>query len=196
MHPQLKAYIDVFEQSRRDAHRVAEGLTESQFNWKSSPRTWSVGECLEHLNIIAESYVPLMEAALQNAEPSRSDLFRYGWLSRRFINAVRPGGRRVKTSADLNPSSTEAPSSDLEKTGCLSTFDNWTARFVDIARKSDGLDIARLKITSPFLRLLRLPVGAFLEALGLHALRHVQQAEQVVRSGGFPRPSNPQETGA
>ena len=33
---------------------------------------------------------------------------------------------------------------------------------------------------SPVLPLLKLPVGALLEAMGLHSLRHVLQAERAV----------------
>jgi hypothetical protein len=86
----------------------------------------------------------------------------------------------------MDPVGDDSTGSHVEKGECLEAFDRWTDEFIELIQSSDGRDIARLKVTSPFLRVLRLPVGAFFEALGQHAIRHVRQAARVVQSPGFP----------
>jgi hypothetical protein len=44
---------------------------------------------------------------------------------------------------------------------------------------SDGLDLANLKFTSPFFKLLRLSVIAGFTVITAHERRHLWQAEQV-----------------
>ena len=68
----------------------------------------------------------------------------------------------------------------------MASFDAYTERFIAVCEAADGLDLARIKVRSPFLKLLRLPLGAFLDAMGLHAIRHVQQAERVTQHPAFP----------
>ena len=44
---------------------------------------------------------------------------------------------------------------------------------------ADGVDLARERVPSPALRLLRFPVGIWLMAMPLHTLRHLEQAQRV-----------------
>lgn len=46
-------------------------------------------------------------------------------------------------------------------------------------RSADGLDLARIKVTSPVTRLLRLSLGQWLAGLAGHQRRHLWQARQV-----------------
>ena len=47
--------------------RAAKGLrhlTPAQLNQKKSPESWSILECLEHLNLYGDFYLPAIEGAL------------------------------------------------------------------------------------------------------------------------------------
>ncbi|MDX1429586.1 MAG: hypothetical protein R3282_04825, partial [Rhodothermales bacterium] len=112
---------------------------------------------------------------------------RYGWLSRKFIDSVSPGSRSVKTASAMRPDAAGGGSSSLDKDETLSEFVRLTNRYIGVIRLSEGVDIGRTKLRSPFLWLLRLPIGAFMDALGQHALRHVGQAERVTKEVEFPR---------
>jgi hypothetical protein len=71
----------------------------------------------------------------------------------------------------------------------LADFRALTDGFLAVLARAEreGLDLSKVRIASPFLRLLRLPVGAFLEALAGHAQRHLDQARWVTAHPGFPR---------
>lgn len=187
MSPQLQTYADQYRQSKDGAHRVADGLTPAQFNWKPSESEWSVGECLEHLNVIARSYVPAFERAASADAPRGTGPFTYGLLARLFIRSVRPGSRALPTAPAMDPSDKGAVSS-LDPARVLSEFDAMTERYVGVCGQLEGVDYSAVKVRSPFLALLRLPLGAMVDAMGLHALRHIQQAERVTQREGFPSP--------
>lgn len=184
--PQLQAYQDAYHRARQEAHDVADALGADAFNWKPSPETWSVGECLAHLNVVAGAYAPVLEEALEGAAPRGEPPFHYGWLARRFIEANRPGGRALRTPRAMRPPEAGAARSALDPEATLTTFDRLTDRMIAAVARGDGLDLAHLRVASPFLRILRLPAGAFLDALGQHALRHVAQARRVTEHPGFP----------
>ena len=186
MQPQVTQYAAHYREAQAHAHRVADGLSDEQFNWKPSAKEWSVGECLVHLNTMGKGYLPVLEDALARDAPRATGPFRYGFVSRRFIEAVRPGSRPMPTAGAMKPPKASGGRSEIDKARALASFDGYTDRFVEACHRADGLDIASIKVASPFLRIMRLPLGAFLEALGLHAMRHVGQAERVTARPGFP----------
>ncbi len=183
---QRAEYEAVFAESKRRAREISGPLSDAQFNWKPPPDRWSVAECIEHLNIVARRYVPAMTAAIGASAKRAEGPYGYGWLSNKFIAAVRPGSRPVRTAKSMKPAGASGGFSSLDKANTLAEFEKLTDAYIRIVRASEGVDLAATKMRSPFLWLLRLPVGAFMEAMGLHALRHLDQAEKVTTTEGFP----------
>lgn len=176
--PDLKApYVE----SRDRLHALIDGLSDDAFNAKPSEKSWSAGECVVHLNKIAKGYLPEMEAVVADPSAPRGEgPFRYGWLSRRFIASVRPGSRNLPTAGAMKPPEVGGLRSDIDRSRAVERFDADIDRYLAVIDASEGLDLGRIKIASPFLSILRLPLGAFLEAMGQHSLRHVLQAERAV----------------
>ena len=182
---QLDTYRSGFSDARDRLHALADPLTEEAFNWKPGPKAWSIGECVVHLNKIGYGYAPVLLEAVA-AAPRGEGPFRYGWVSRRFVEAVRPGSRRIPTGGPMKPPPTTGTQSAIEPERALSGLDDVTARFLAVLDVAPGRDLSAVKVRSPFLPVLRLPLGAFLEALSLHAVRHTEQAERVAAAPGFP----------
>ncbi|MEM1115816.1 MAG: DinB family protein [Bacteroidota bacterium] len=161
---------------------LTDGMSDETFNAKPSAKGWSVGECVVHLNTIGKGYLPVLEGAITPAAPRGEGPFRYGWVTRRFIEAVRPGSRPMSTAGSMKPPPATGLRSDIDRERALSRFDADVERFIALCTEADGVDVGRIKVSSPFLPILRLPVGGFLEALGLHAVRHVGQAERAAQA--------------
>lgn len=175
------AYARTFRDALADAEALAGPLTPEQFNWKPSGSAWSVAECLEHLNQIAAQYLPKLEAAVRAGGPGGTPPFRYGFLGRRFVAAMQPGSTRTKTFDAITPAA-----SHYDAEAVLKAFRAHTARFVHVCKEADGLDLRRIRLASPLLPVLRLQLGAYLEALATHELRHLDQARRVTRHEHFP----------
>ena len=61
--------IDELQASDRQAVEIARDLTVDQLNQPPAPGSWSVGQCLEHLLISNEVYLPPIERALAGQSP-------------------------------------------------------------------------------------------------------------------------------
>src|SRR5947209_16641423 len=69
----------------QSARALLAGLTEEQLNWQPAPGTWSVGQCLEHLCLTNEAYLPPIAAALHGVPDAPAENIRPGWFGRWFI---------------------------------------------------------------------------------------------------------------
>ncbi len=174
------AYVE----ARRRLLALAEGLPDDVFNAKPSPKGWSAGECVVHLNTMAKGYLPVLEEAAARTEPRGDGPFEYGWVGRRFVAAVTPGARAIPTAPAMKPPAVQGLRSDVDRERALSRFVSDTDRYLAVIDAARGLDLARIRVPSPFLPVMKLQLGVFIEALGVHSLRHVMQAERAVAQAG------------
>jgi hypothetical protein len=185
MESTLATYAEAFRRATAEAERLVQPLTPEQFNWKPSATSWSVAECLVHLNRAHAPYLPAFEGRLERGGPPGFGPFRYGPVARWFIGAIGPESpRKTKTLAAMDPN---AGGSQFEPDRVLADFRVLNQQMVAVIERAEGLDVARMRMASPFFRLLRLPVGALWEALAGHAVRHLGQARRVAEHPGFPR---------
>ena len=182
MDPQLQATAALFHEARDRLVALVDGMPDETFNRKPGPKAWSVGECIVHLNTTSKGYLPVLAAAAARTGPRGTGPFRYGFVARRFIDALRPGSRPLPTVPSMRPAPAPGPRSDVDRHRALARFHADTERFLDVLEEADGLDLARVKVRSPFVPIFRISLGAYFEALGHHAVRHVAQAERAAEA--------------
>jgi hypothetical protein len=182
-----KTYVQGYEALKEEAIVLVDGLDETAFNWRHDPESWSVGECLDHLNTLGVLMLPRWDEALKKGKAN--DLvgqppFDYGFLGRWWINTMQPSSRRrFKTPKAFQPSS-----SDLHCDDVLATFLDLQDQFIKRVEASHGLDLRRVKASSAAISLLRLPLGAWFESTIAHEERHLAQARRVIQHLDFPSP--------
>ncbi len=182
---QLREYVQQFEALKQEAGVLVNGLSAEAFNWRYHPESWSVGECLDHLNTTGALLLPRLDAAIARARARHvagEGPFDYGRLGRWWIRQMQPSSRRrFKVPRAFEPSS-----STLDRDAVLAAFlklqDDLAAR----AAAADGLDLRRVKASSAAFPLLRLPLGAWLESTVAHEQRHLGQARRVKARADFP----------
>jgi hypothetical protein len=185
----LSAEIDAFrrdyESLSNEADVLVAPLTDEQFLWKPSPDYWSVGQCIDHLNVAARLYLPALDEGIASA--IRRGLYgpgpyRYNWIGRLMVASVAPPPRfRVKTPRAYEPMH------DRRRQEVMCAFRAYQVQYVDRLRQANGLDIARARVASPVLRWLRLPLGSAFALTIAHERRHLLQAAALIRAPGFPR---------
>ncbi len=184
--PQLPAWairlIDELDTAGRRATVLARGLTPEQLNWKPAEDVWSVGQCLHHLQVANEVYLPAMAKALADRTPSPVQDITPGWLGRWFIRTyIEPSSRgKARAPRKIAP----APQADPS---VLDMFlrSNDVAR--DLVRRASAYDINRVRFENPFFPLVRFTVGTGLEILWRHQRRHLLQAERIRQAPTFPQ---------
>ncbi len=175
--------ISEFDVADRHAESIAKILSAVQLNWRPRQDAWSIGQCLEHLHVANEVYLPALSAALEGCQPRRVDELRHGWFSRWFIRtyiAPNPGGTRALAPKKI------APVTEVD-VFVLDAFlrSNEAAR--KLVRRASDYDVNRIRFENPFIPLVRFTVGTGLEIIAKHQSRHLLQAERVRQSVAFPR---------
>lgn len=180
MHPQLRAVQEDFEAAQARLHALEERAPESLWTRRPDPTRWSIAECVAHLNLTSEAYLPRLRDALQHARrlgggpPRRYRRDPVGWF---FWRTAGPAVRfRVRTTAPFVPAAT-APAAEL-----VAEFDRLQSAQLACVAAAEGLDLERAWITSPFESRVRYNAYACLTILPRHQHRHLWQAERVLAS--------------
>lgn len=184
--PEFDAFRMQFEQLADEADRLAGAFTEEQFIWRPSPDSWSVAECLEHLNATARAYLPFLDEAIAEAIRKgwyRPGPFRHNLIGRLSVYLLEPPPRlRIRAPAVFEPQ----PTRGRQQT--LAAFRAYQVQYVDRLRQGDGLDLARSKAQSPAAySWVRIPLGSAFMMMVSHERRHLWQAARVLEAPGFPR---------
>lgn len=174
--------LDDVERELNEATRRAWTLVHSTegrlFTVRPSNSRWSAAECLAHLSISSEMFLPVLQSAIDEARqrglvaksPPKMDVL--GRILRWFLEP--PIRQRVKTSAPFVPRAVRA------KSEAFGEFVGLQEKFLDLLHASRGLDLGRMKIVSPFDRRVRYNAFSAFRIVAAHQRRHLWQAEQAV----------------
>ncbi len=176
--------ISELDASDRRAHAVAETLTTEQLNWAPGRGRWSVGQCLEHLCITNDVYVPAIARSLaDHREQAGVPEITPGWFGRWFIRAyIEPSAetRRGKAPKKI------APPSHVERS-VVERFLGGNQSVRALVVRAATYDVNRVRFTNPFIPLIHFTVGTGLEIVVRHQRRHLLQAERIRECPDFPR---------
>ena len=193
MAPELEAFREEFDAISDDADALLAALSDTQFYWSPDPGTWSVAQCLEHLNVTARSYLPMLDDSIASAKRwgvYGTGPFQYRWFSRYFVKLMEPPvRRRFKAPAVFQPSPQSAP--QRKRTEIEAGFRGYQVQFVDRLRQANGVDLAKARVQSPANRWIRLDLGAAFKLMTAHERRHLWQARQSDRAARFSKGMTP-----
>src|SRR5689334_2451393 len=67
----LSAIQHQIEEATAQAHRICDAIDENVFKRRPRPESWSIAECLAHLNLTTRAFLPLIEHALETGTKRR-----------------------------------------------------------------------------------------------------------------------------
>ena len=180
---ELRDYYEQLENIKEDALELSASLSNDQFNWRPSPKQWSISECLAHLNVVDGLDLPIIRDAIEagrTAGLTGKGPFRYGYLSRRFVRLSEP-----PVKLKFKAPKVYAPPSNQAKDKVTAEFVAIHDQMLELVSKSNGLDLARIKVGSPF-PYVKFSLGQRFALLAAHDRRHLRQAWDVRRLLDFP----------
>jgi hypothetical protein len=187
--PELDAFRKEFEATAADGQALMSELSDEQFSWSPSPDVWSVGQCLEHLNVTAREYLPALDHSIAAAKKYGvygGGPYNYGWIGPWFAAQLEPPPRRkFKAPPLFQPTARSAPArkrADIE-----AAFRAYQVQFIDRLRQAHGVDLAKAKVRSPAAWWLRFPLGCGFAVMAAHERRHLWQARQLRLRPDWPR---------
>lgn len=150
----------------------------TQFTTPPRPNSWSVAECIQHLSLTSEAYIPLLESALEKARTRpRASSYKLDWWGRALKWSLEPPPRfRFATSKNFQP----VDIGDANRV--LGHFLRLQSEIAKLARDADGLDLNSVKVTSPFSSHVRYNVYSAFALIVAHERRHLWQAQKALEA--------------
>lgn len=154
-------------------------LTPEQLNWKPGAESWSILECLEHLNLYGDFYlVELEKSLLRGPQDPSAEVFKSGMLGDYFARLMQPQNGKIKkmnSPKDKNPAHSDLPITTLER------FLKQQERMVGLLRMARGVDLTKAKTPITLTKFVKLRAGDTFRFVIYHIERHIAQAERLVQ---------------
>lgn len=173
-----------------EADAVAGGLAHGQLWWRPGDERWSIGECLDHLVRTGEAYLEALDDGIREgrrrslvaAGPHRRTLWGR-WLPRWL---EPPPRLRIRAPARIRPRPPDGDGPTPADPDPLPRFLALRGRIGERLEAADGLDLGRVRVTSPFVSFFRFDLESAFRIVAAHERRHLWQARQVRETDGFP----------
>jgi hypothetical protein len=149
-------------------------MSSEQLNYRAHAKSWSILECLEHLNLYGDFYLPEMERAIIKSGSPKVDLYKSGWLGNYFADLMRAEkGKKMASPKDKNPIY-----SALNETTVI-RFEKQAERLKHILDLAKNANLNKVKCSISISRFIKLKLGDTLRFYLYHIDRHIQQAAKI-----------------
>ncbi|MFD2246945.1 DinB family protein [Pontibacter ruber] len=147
----------------------------SLLNFKPAPDSWSILECLEHLNRYSRYYNPaLAKAIAANSDGNDMQSITYSWLGKKSLDMVRPQNtKKHKTVKHMNPNNSTLDRKTIQE------FLQHQTELINLLGSAKSANLNKKAVPVEFFKLLKMRIGEALEFVVLHQERHLQQALRV-----------------
>lgn len=183
MQRQLADIVKGFEAAQARLDKLANNIPDDAWEERTEPAHWSVAECVAHLNLTSEAYIPRIRAAIAEARAMtapkateyKKDLA--GGFFAMMVGPIPMLGKirigKVKTTKDF------VPAGSHPKQITLTTFRHDQDLLIELVREGDGLPLDKVKIKSPFGEKISYNCYSAFVILHRHEHRHLDQAQLV-----------------
>lgn len=143
--------------------------------WKENQTSWSILECLEHLNLYGDFYLPQIENKIRNSTTKTELEFKSGILGNYFAKSMLPKEKlnKMKTFKDKNPLN-----ANLDKT-VIDNFLNQQIKLLELLNQSRNVSLNKVKIQVSISRLIKLKLGDTYQFFINHIIRHFNQIDRI-----------------
>jgi DinB superfamily len=177
VHPELISYREQFQRIIDESSALVQGLSEEEFNWRPGAGQWSIEECMAHLVMVGNVELDYIEKAIEegkNRGLNGAGPFHYSALERYVLRETEPPLRRARQTPRRF-----TPLHNQPLTGVMPTFFHVQRRFIQQIERADGLDLKRVKVSTPIVPFLKFSLGSTFAQAAAHERRHMLQARRV-----------------
>lgn len=172
-----KLIQSLVEQTRQIINQVEKLKTYDllTLSWKNNDASWNILECLEHLNLYGDFYLPEIESKIKSSKTKTDLEFKSGILGKYFTKSMLPKGKlnKMNTFKDKNPLNAILDKSVLEK------FINQQVILLDLLNKSRNVSLNKVRIDTSISSLIKLKLGDTFQFYINHIIRHLNQIDRI-----------------
>lgn len=143
--------------------------------WKRDPDSWNILECLEHLNLYGDYYLPQVAKKINSSGTQPDAVFKNGWLGGYFSKSMLPKEKlnRMNTFKDKNPLDVPLGKEVIGK------FIGQQVTLLNLLQRSRTISLNKVKIATSISKLIRLKLGDTFQFFINHIIRHMKQVERI-----------------
>lgn len=157
-------------------------LPSSTLHQRPRHQSWSILECLAHLNKYSAYYLPEIRRRMATTKyRDNTETFTSSWLGNKFAAGMKPGEKMRKISAPSNAN--PAKHAELVTETTLSDFIRSQEETLELLTLAARVDLTKTTTGTSLTNLLRLRLGDTLRVVIYHNWRHIEQAQRAVGSG-------------
>jgi len=148
-----------------------------ELNLRHSNESWSILECLEHLNRYGIFYIPEIRKSMQsNIDKRPRQKFRSGLLGNYFANSmkIKEGSGKMKAFRSMDPIHS------VLSRQVLDLFIEQQNELLDLLEKARNCDLNKIKTGISITKLIRIRLGDTFRFVIYHNQRHIKQARNVL----------------
>lgn len=146
--------------------------------WRKDPESWNILECLEHLNLYGDFYIPEIESKIKNANAKNETVFKSGFLGNYFAKSMLPKEKlnKMKTFKNKNPLNAKLDKKVIE------IFVSQQIKLINLLNQSRNISINKTKTGISITSLVRLKLGDTFQFYINHIERHLKQIKEIQHS--------------
>lgn len=147
--------------------------------WKRDEGSWSILECLEHLNLYGDYYLPEIRNSMHRSVTASEKNFKPGWLGNYFAKSMLPKEKlnKMKTFKDKDPSNLNSPLNQE----VLTVFIRQQYELIELLNEAKNVSLNRIRIKTSISPLIRLKLGDTFHFVTNHIIRHMAQIDRIER---------------
>ncbi len=152
-------------------------LSEEVLNRKQDSESWSVFECIEHLNRYGDFYIPEIDKRIEHSTYKPNAHFKSNWLGRYLSKSVsyeQEGLKKMKTFKSMNPVNSKLTIETLDK------FIEQQHQIIDLLDRAKTINLDKTKTAISISKLIKLKLGDTFRVVIYHNKRHIIQAEKNI----------------
>ncbi|MFC4872581.1 DinB family protein [Negadavirga shengliensis] len=169
--------LSLIEQTRQHLNFATslKSKSDKELNWRENPESWSILECIEHLNLYGNYYLPEITDALSRTKTKGESHFKSGVLGNYFANSMLPKEKlnKMKTFKDKNPLNSRLDRSVID------TFIDQQLQLINLLDRSRKVSLNKVKIGISIAKWLKLKLGDTFRFIINHNIRHIKQVERI-----------------
>ncbi|MCB0278027.1 MAG: DinB family protein [Calditrichaeota bacterium] len=154
-------------------------LNTDRLKQRPSVNQWGVLDCLEHLNIFADFYLPEIEKSIEASPDSAENSFKSGWFGNWVAESMRITDqplKKMKTAAGKNPINHSV--SDQTITRFLKQQDH----LLELIDQSHRRNLTNVKVSTDIVSFIKMRLGDILRFVVYHNERHLEQAKRALEN--------------
>ena len=155
-----------------------EDLSIEQLNYKTDATSWSILECLEHLNRYAAYYNAALRKGIEKEKGSKKpDTYKLTWFGKMSIDMISPSNtKKQKTIKRMNPTNSALSAKTIQD------FLQYQQELIELSSAAQHINANKKRVAVEFLKLIRLNIFETLIFMVEHQKRHLQQAMRVKKA--------------